>query len=63
MPPDDPLLTKFDTCAVVPALKPALAVILRKIPDAESFTAKIGDAARTLIEAAGDEGRTRSTID
>jgi hypothetical protein len=54
-PPDGRLLTKFDTCAAIPALKPAFAGILRKIPGAESFTAKISEAARTLIEVSGGE--------
>lgn len=53
-PPDDPLLTKFDACAAIPALKPALGGLQRSIPDMPAFAAKIEDAARALIEVAGE---------
>jgi len=53
-PPHDPLLTKFDTCAAVPALKPALAGMLRTNTDLAALTVGIEDAARALIEAVGE---------
>ncbi len=53
--PDDPLLTKFDTCAAVPALKPAFAGMLRTIPDLATLTTNFEDAARVLIETAGEK--------
>jgi len=54
-PPDDPLLTKFDTCAAIPVIKEILAEIARAPPDLPTFTARIGEAARALIEAADEE--------
>ncbi len=54
-PPDDPLLTKFDTCAAIAALKEILAEIARAPPDLPTFTARIGEAARALIEATDEE--------
>ena len=53
--PPDPLLTKFDSCVVVPILRPALGNLLWPIPNLTTFTAKIADAARALIEAGGGE--------
>jgi hypothetical protein len=51
---EDPLLTKLDACLGVASLKPFLAGLLVKIPDLESLKTKIADAARALIEEAGD---------
>jgi DNA-binding transcriptional MerR regulator len=53
--PDDPLLTKFDACATVPALKSALGGMLRPIPDLPTLTAGIEAVARALIEAASEK--------
>lgn len=53
-PPDDPLLTKFDTCTAVPALRPSLDPIARAIPKLEGFTARVADAAEALITSAGE---------
>ena len=60
-PPDDLLLTKFDTCAAVTALKPALATLLPTIHTAATLTASLEDAARALIEDAG--GKVPETLD
>lgn len=54
-PPDDPLVTKFDACAELPALKPALSTLTKKIPDLATFTIRISDAAQALIETAGED--------
>jgi len=53
--PADPLLTKFDGCVAIPALKPVLASMLRTIPDLATLTARIADAARALNEVGGEE--------
>lgn len=53
VPPSEPLLAKFDGCAAMPILKSVLT--LRAIPNLATFTAKITDAARALIEAGGEE--------
>jgi hypothetical protein len=53
--PKTPLLTKFDNCAAVPTLKPALASMRQTIPDLAMLKARIDDAARALIEAGGEE--------
>jgi len=53
-PPDDALFTKFATCMAVTALKPALAPLLVTIPDAATLTSRLEDAARALIEDAGE---------
>ena len=54
-PPDDPLVTKLDTCVAVPVLQPALAEVLRTIPDSATLRVRIEDAARALIEAASEQ--------
>lgn len=53
-PPNDPLLAKFDICVNITELRTALAGFLRSVPDLTAFTAKIGDAARALMEAVGE---------
>lgn len=55
MPLNDPLLTKFDTCVGVPTMQPSFASMLHTIPYLETLTARIEDAARALIDAAGEE--------
>lgn len=52
--PDNPLLAKFDTCTTITVLKPALSEFLRSVSDQTAFAVKIADAARVLIEAAGE---------
>lgn len=54
-PPDDPLLTKFDVCKAVTALKPTLAAVGITVPDAARLAAKFDDGARALINATGEE--------
>ena len=54
-PPDDPLLAKFDSCVALPALKPSLSGVEKKIPDLATFTGHISDAAQALIESAGED--------
>jgi hypothetical protein len=53
--PHNPLHSKFDRCAGIPVLKPVLASMLHTIHKLETLTAKIEDAARTLIAASGEE--------
>jgi hypothetical protein len=54
-PLDDPLLTKFDNCVAVSAIRPIFAQISSKIPDLRSLTTTFSEAARTLIETAADK--------
>lgn len=53
--PIDPLLTKFEGCATITILKPALGSLLQTIPDLATFTSRIAEAARALIEAGAKE--------
>ena len=52
---DSLLLTKFETCAGIPNLQPALGGVLSNIPDMITLKASIGDAAHALIEANGEQ--------
>ena len=54
-PPNDPLLSKFDTCAAVVALRPSLAPLARAIPALADLTAALAEAAGGLIEIAGED--------
>lgn len=54
-PVDDPVLTKFETCAGVPSLQPVLAGHLIRIPDMATLTATLEDASRAVIEANGEK--------
>lgn len=53
-PPDDPLLTKFDTCTAVPALSPSLSSLLTTVPDPAKLATTIEGAALSLIENTGE---------
>ncbi|MFQ5847139.1 MAG: AAA family ATPase [Candidatus Methylomirabilales bacterium] len=54
-PPNDPLFTKFTTCAVVTVMKPVLASLLVTIPDPLTLASRLEDAASALIEGAGEK--------
>lgn len=54
-PPDDPLIAKFDRCADLPVLKPALSGQKMTISDLATFTTRLSDAAQALIENTGGD--------
>lgn len=53
--PENPLLTKLDLCINNPILKPVFSGYLFNIPGVTEFSDIVQDAARTLIDAAGEE--------
>ena len=51
---DNPLVTKFETCASMPNLQPSLGAIRNNIPELVTLTTSLEDAARALIESNGE---------
>jgi len=54
IPPNDPLLTKFDGCGSIPGVREIINKLQTTVPDVDSITAQIADAAEALIVNAGE---------